>query len=515
VAVCAFHLEIFGPPKGKSDELPPPPTIANMPPRCQWLSGRLSTPQTLVRSSQTSSRTYATYEPAPIVKNPLRRRKGGDLGSHLPKNVIPPNSLIPAYPYGDHALYKQANHGLYGEQMIQFGNNVSEKTETKTRRDWKPNVLNKALYSVALKKKVKLRITARVLKTMDREGGLDEYLLKDNEHRLKELGPLGWALRWTLMQKPEVVERMRAEAAALGLDQATIDRQWPTAEMQQKISQAGLVKASDLVSEVYNEAEEDVEEFDAEGEPLDDAPQQNYTQAERRAMKEAGFEYVAALKAAQRYLDRATVDSEESGLKLAFIRTKERVEAAERNKQNFTKKLSEQFSAQDVADTRAKFSLEPKMTDDQVRKIAYNQWRRAQIEEMGSYEAWRAKIDADKNEQLKAIFGQDAQDINVKKEYAASNAALIAEAESAVTNRSLKPSQKQYLLNAMRKAHMAIKAKDSGGKKAYQMAVLENMRGSQPGSLRQISRKAEKGDDAWAALVTSANSSASTSRLSA
>jgi large subunit ribosomal protein L28 len=87
------------------------------------------------------------------VRNPLRRRKGGDLGSHLPKNVIPQDALIPAYPYGDHALFKQANRGLYGHQMIQFGNNVSVKTETKTRRYWKPNVLSKSLYSVALKKR--------------------------------------------------------------------------------------------------------------------------------------------------------------------------------------------------------------------------------------------------------------------------------------------------------------------------------------------------------------------------
>ena len=114
------------------------------------------------------------------MKNPLQRRRGGDLGSHLPKNVIPKDAYIPAYPYGDQQLFKQANKGLYGEQMIRFGNNVSKDTETKTRRNWKPNVLSKSLYSVALKKRIKLRITAKVLKTMDREGGLDEYLLKDN-----------------------------------------------------------------------------------------------------------------------------------------------------------------------------------------------------------------------------------------------------------------------------------------------------------------------------------------------
>lgn len=134
---------------------------------------------------------------------------------------------IPEYPYGPSQLFKQQDRGLYGGKSIQFGNNVSKKTETKTRRYWKPNVLSKSLYSVALKKKIKLRITSNVLKTIDREGGLDEYLLKPSENRIKELGPLGWALRWTLLQKPSVIRRMREDAAALGIPQEQIDAQWP------------------------------------------------------------------------------------------------------------------------------------------------------------------------------------------------------------------------------------------------------------------------------------------------
>jgi ribosomal protein L28 len=144
--------------------------------------------------------------------------------------------VIPEYPHGASALFKQSNKGLYGGQMVQFGNNVSEKTETKTRRMWKPNILNKALYSVALKKRIKLRITSKVLKVMDREGGLDNYLLKESDTRIKELGPLGWALRWTLMQTPEVIARFRAEAAALGLAQDIIDKQWPTTPVSRELA---------------------------------------------------------------------------------------------------------------------------------------------------------------------------------------------------------------------------------------------------------------------------------------
>ncbi|KAF2202074.1 hypothetical protein GQ43DRAFT_350042, partial [Delitschia confertaspora ATCC 74209] len=125
--------------------------------------------------------------------------------------------ILPEYPYGPSLLYKQSNKGLYGGAMIQFGNNVSPDTETKTRRSWHPNVLSKSLYSIALKKKIKLRVTANVLKTIDREGGLDEYLLGDKESRIKELGPVGWQLRWAIMQTGIVRNRMIAQARELGL----------------------------------------------------------------------------------------------------------------------------------------------------------------------------------------------------------------------------------------------------------------------------------------------------------
>ena len=197
-----------------------------MPPRTCTLSGALKKPSAFACKPQPASRTFSSSTSLHL-DNPLARRKGGDLGSHLPKYVIPQDVKIPDYPYGPSQLFKQQDRGLYGGKSIQFGNNVSRKTETKTRRYWKPNVLSKSLYSVALKKKIKLRISSNVLKIIDREGGLDEYLLKPSETRIKELGPLGWALRWTLLQKPSVIRRMREDAAALGVPQEQIDAQWP------------------------------------------------------------------------------------------------------------------------------------------------------------------------------------------------------------------------------------------------------------------------------------------------
>jgi large subunit ribosomal protein L28 len=221
------------------------------------LSGSPSISRILPHPPQSTQRSFTCS--ATLYKNPLARRRGGDLGSHLPKHVIPQDADIPPYPYGPRQLFKQANKGLYGLQKIEFGNNVSHKTETTTRRHWKPNVIRKSLYSVALKKRVYLRITSKVLKTMDREGGLDEYLLKQSEARIKELGPMGWALRWTLLQKPDVVRRLRAEAFALGLSQEVIDLQWP--EPVTATQEAIEVAADVAIEAAQTAAEENMYDF--------------------------------------------------------------------------------------------------------------------------------------------------------------------------------------------------------------------------------------------------------------
>lgn len=57
----------------------------------------------------------------------------------------------------------------------------------------------------------------RVLRTIDKVGGLDEYLLGDKPMRIKELGPWGWKLRWRIMQSEVIFERFAMERVKLGL----------------------------------------------------------------------------------------------------------------------------------------------------------------------------------------------------------------------------------------------------------------------------------------------------------
>ena len=133
------------------------------------------------------------------------------------KRLADEHSAVPPYPYGPSVFYKQSNFGLYGSAKIRYGNKVSPKNEIKTRRPWRPNVQQKRLWSKALDKYLRLRVTARVLRTIDKCGGLDEYLLGDKPARIRELGMGGWKLRWRIVQTESVKERFRKERAALGL----------------------------------------------------------------------------------------------------------------------------------------------------------------------------------------------------------------------------------------------------------------------------------------------------------
>ena len=72
----------------------------------------------------------------------------------------------------------------------QVGHRVSH-SNIKTKRRFLPNLLNVTLISDALGRSVRLRISANALKTVDRRGGLDAFLLKAKDDvlspRLREL----------------------------------------------------------------------------------------------------------------------------------------------------------------------------------------------------------------------------------------------------------------------------------------------------------------------------------------
>ena len=65
----------------------------------------------------------------------------------------------------------------------QIGHIVSH-SNIKTKREFKPNLVNVTLASDALGQSFRLRITAAALRTVDHVGGLDAFLVKAKEDRL-------------------------------------------------------------------------------------------------------------------------------------------------------------------------------------------------------------------------------------------------------------------------------------------------------------------------------------------
>ena len=65
------------------------------------------------------------------------------------------------------------------------GNNVSH-ANNRTKRRFIPNLQNVKLYSSTLQKHINLNITIRTMKTVEKNGGLDSYLIKTSNRNLAE-----------------------------------------------------------------------------------------------------------------------------------------------------------------------------------------------------------------------------------------------------------------------------------------------------------------------------------------
>ena len=82
-------------------------------------------------------------------------------------------------------------------KSVMYGNNVSH-ANNKTRRRFLPNLVNVTLMSEALNQRVRLRISAAALRSVEHRGGLDAYLLKAREG---ELSPRALELKRQIAKK--------------------------------------------------------------------------------------------------------------------------------------------------------------------------------------------------------------------------------------------------------------------------------------------------------------------------
>jgi large subunit ribosomal protein L28 len=58
--------------------------------------------------------------------------------------------------------------------------------ENKTKRKFRPNLCNVTLMSESLGRKVRVKVSAHGLKSLEHRGGLDAYLLKAREEELSD-----------------------------------------------------------------------------------------------------------------------------------------------------------------------------------------------------------------------------------------------------------------------------------------------------------------------------------------
>ena len=66
------------------------------------------------------------------------------------------------------------------------GNNVSH-ANNKTKRKFFPNLQSVSLYSEQLESKLSFKVAASTLRTVEKSGGIDKFLLKSNSKKLSGL----------------------------------------------------------------------------------------------------------------------------------------------------------------------------------------------------------------------------------------------------------------------------------------------------------------------------------------
>jgi len=87
---------------------------------------------------------------------------------------------------------------LTGKRPL-VGHKVSH-SNIKTKRRFLPNLRNVTLISDTLGRRIKLRVSANALKTVDHRGGLDAFLLKAKDD---ELAPRVLELKRQIVKKRE------------------------------------------------------------------------------------------------------------------------------------------------------------------------------------------------------------------------------------------------------------------------------------------------------------------------
>ena len=98
----------------------------------------------------------------------------------------------------------RSKRGLYNGRDIRAGNNVPFSLK-KTKRTFKPNVFKKRIYSEILQQMIPFHVTTSALRSIDKAGGLDQYLMENGGNKgygyIQAGNNEGWLAREKILQK--------------------------------------------------------------------------------------------------------------------------------------------------------------------------------------------------------------------------------------------------------------------------------------------------------------------------
>lgn len=196
--------------------------------RLAYLPRPATAPRYPTAQAPAASRLFSASPRASAVGT--RRAVKGMQGTHhridtkavpLFDESLPP---CPPYPYPPAPQHlRDLNSGLFGSQRVRSGNCKTTEKAPRHRRSWNLNIHERRLWSMALQRFFKVRFTARILRTIDKCGGLDEYVLGSKPTRIRQLGVYGWQLRWRVLcalREKEAGKAAAVEAATAAAAEA-------------------------------------------------------------------------------------------------------------------------------------------------------------------------------------------------------------------------------------------------------------------------------------------------------
>ncbi|KAJ4958028.1 hypothetical protein NE237_025139 [Protea cynaroides] len=163
----------------------------------------------------------------------------------------------------------RAKRGLYAGRHIQFGNQVSEDGGNKSRRNWKPNVQEKRLFSYILDRHIRVKVTTHAIRCIDKAGGIDEYLLKTPYHKMDTEMGLFWKTK---------IEKMYEELGGMEVvffspeDEAKFEQGFKDLKLAERTARRETRRKNYMASGKQQKTEEGPEGSGTEERTIEDAP---------------------------------------------------------------------------------------------------------------------------------------------------------------------------------------------------------------------------------------------------